>query len=136
MHKGVLLPTYRHHPRIIMPTTFAISDKNDFVFGSDGNLLIVTGLQAVLMACKGAAQAQLGEMVLAVNQGVPNFNTVWNGSPNLQQFSTALRTILLQVPGVLDILELEVLPSGDNLFYRAVILADDGSGELQGTISG
>lgn len=119
-----------------MPTTFAISDKNDFVFGSDGNLLIVTGLQAVLMACKGAAQAQLGEMVLAVNQGVPNFNTVWNGSPNLQQFSTALRTILLQVPGVLDILELEVLPSGDNLFYRAVILADDGSGELQGTISG
>ena len=69
-----------------MTQTFTSDSLNDITLGSDGNLSISTGLQGVLNACATAAKAQLGEMVLATNKGVPNFQTVWSSRRNIAQF--------------------------------------------------
>lgn len=120
-----------------MTTTFATNNDNDLYIGPDGNLVIVSGIQAVLQACQTAVKAQLGEMVLATNQGAPDFQVVWKGNPNPVQYEAALRSIFLGVAGVLDIIELQITSSNNILSYRAVIFVDLGNNTTgQGEISG
>jgi hypothetical protein len=115
-----------------MPTTFAGNENNDLYIGPDGNLAIFTGIEAVLNNCATAAKAQLGEMIFAVDQGIPNFQTIWVGNPNIPQFESALRTTLLGVDGVIEILDLDVQISNNILTYIAVINTIYGRGTFSG----
>lgn len=117
-----------------MTKTFATNNNNDLFIGNDGNLAIVNGQQAVLQACATAAKAQLGEMIYATNRGLPNFQTVWVGSPNLAQFEAALRQTLLSVNGVTEITDLSTSVTNNTLFYTATIKTIYGMGTLNGTI--
>jgi hypothetical protein len=115
-----------------MTQVFTVDRDNDLVIGTDGNLSRSAGLEAVLQACEQAAKAQLGEMVLSVDQGVPNFQTVWNGSPNVQQFEGYLRRQLLRVEGVIAIKTLVASASNNVLSYTATIETIYGEGALNG----
>lgn len=115
-----------------MPTTFAVDENNDLYIGPDGNLAIVTGLEAVLQACATRVKAQLGEMVLAIGQGVPNFQIVWGGIVNYPQFEAIVRNVFLSVPNVLDVLDFQILKIVDTLQYTALILTTFGQGEISG----
>lgn len=115
-----------------MTKTFAVDENNDLYIGNDGNLAIVTGKEAVLQACASAAKAQLGEMLYAVNSGIPNFQTVWVGAPNIQQFEAALRKTLLSVNGVREIKSLVTSLNNDQLQYSAVISTIFGTGAING----
>ncbi len=110
----------------------AVNDQNDLYLGGDGNLVLREGLTACLQACAQAVQAQRGEMVLARDRGVPNFQLLWQGMPNLIQFEAALRTTILAVKGVISIASLTVDAKGGVCSYTAVIETVFGQGTVNG----
>lgn len=115
-----------------MTKTLAVDSNNDIYLGADGSLAIVSGLEATLQAAQQAAQTQLGEMEYAVDQGLPNFAVVWNGSPNLSQFDAALRRAILAVAHVTGISDLTIARDDNKLSYTATIDTDYGAGVLNG----
>lgn len=119
-----------------MTKTFATNANNDLYIGSDGNLVIHTGLLAVRDACSTAAKAQLGEMVLDINRGIPNFQTIWIGAPNIPQFETALRNTLQAVADVVEVISLTININSGVLSYTAVILTTYGQTFISGFLNG
>lgn len=115
-----------------MSRVIAVDSKNDLYIGPDGSLATATDLEAVMQACQQAAQTQLGEMIYAVDQGLPNFAAVWNGAPNLSQFEASLRATLLAVEGVTAVVSLAATRAGNKLTYQATIETIYGLGALNG----
>lgn len=115
-----------------MARTLAVNANNDLFLGADGNLALVTALEAVLQTCEHVAKAQLGEMVLATSAGIPNFQTVWVGVPNLSQFDAALLAALQSVPDVTRVTALTTSVSGGVLSYTATIQTIYGTGDING----
>lgn len=114
-----------------MTTTFLESLDNDFTLDARGGLAVVTGRAAVASDARSAMQAQRGEMLLAVPEGMPTLQTAWSGY-NPGQFEAAARAVLLRVPGVLAVDSLTVTREGDALRYDAVISTPYGPAELNG----
>lgn len=115
-----------------MTRLLAVDPTNDIYIAFDGNLAINTGLFAVLQACAHAVKAQLGEMVLQTQNGIPNFQLVWRGAPNLLQFESYIRTAILQVDGVLEIVSLTASVASDAVTYQATIRTVYGLGDVNG----
>ena len=115
-----------------MTQTFGVNSNNDVYIGPDGNLVVRSGEQAVLTACANAAKAQLGEMQFATENGIPNFQTVWVGAPNLAIFEAYLRRALEGVDGVIEVTELTTAVSDGNLSYKATIRTVYGRAEING----
>lgn len=115
-----------------MTRILATDSNNDIYLGKNGRLVINSGLQAVLQACEHVVKAQRGEMVLNLSSGIPTFETVWNGSPNLGQFEAAIRTAILSVTGVIRVTELSVSASTDAVVYSATIETVYGNGVVNG----
>lgn len=115
-----------------MTKTFKTNDANDLYLGPDGNLVVVLDQEAVMQACENAAKSQLGEMMFQTEDGVPNFQTIWVGSPNIAQFEAALRRTLEQVDGVKEVAELSASVANNVLTYTASIITDYGAGVING----
>jgi hypothetical protein len=115
-----------------MTQVFAVDSKNDLYINNDGLMAINQGLNAVIQACEHVAKSQLLEMVLDQDRGVPNFETVWNGSPNIAQFESYLRRNLLTVKDVIEISSLETRVQNNVLLYTAEIRTIYGTGVLNG----
>lgn len=115
-----------------MTRVFTVDSNNDLVLASTGNLSISAGLEAVLQACEQAAKAQLGEMILAVDEGMPNFDVVWNGAPNFPQFEAALILRLRSVSGVTEVANVQISASAGVLSYTATIKSIYGEGGING----
>lgn len=108
---------------------------NDIYLDGDNNISVSFDLQAVLQACAQAAQTLLGEVFLNVNEGIPYFQTLWVGTPNVQQFNAALRAAFLNVPNVVEVISLMTSQVNNNLTYTAVIQTTFGSSGIQGAIT-
>jgi hypothetical protein len=115
-----------------MTQTLGTDSNNDLYLGLDDNVVMLSGLAAIMAACETASKAQLGEMVLATGLGIPNFQTVWVGSPNYSLFSSYLRRTLLAVPGVLEVVSLELKTNNNVLSYIATIRTTFGSADING----
>ena len=94
-----------------MTKTFATNESNDIYLGTNSNLMIASGIDAVLGACRTSVQARLGEMTLQTGLGVPYFQTVFNGNPNIPQIEAAIISVLQAVEGVEKITNLSVVIS-------------------------
>lgn len=108
---------------------------NDIYLTPDGNISLSFDIQAALQACAQAAKTLLGEMVFNVNQGIPYFQTVWIGVPNIQQFIGALRAAFLAVPNVVEVISLITSQEDNALIYTAIIRTSFGVGNLTNTIT-
>lgn len=115
-----------------MSLVLSVDSNNDLYVGTTGSLATATGLQAVLQAAQQAAQTQLGEMMYAVEDGVPNFRTVWDGAPNLQQFEAFLRRTLLAVENVTGVESVAISRAGNTVSYVARIQTTFGLGVVNG----
>lgn len=115
-----------------MAQTLSVNAKNDIYLNHDGNLSISFDVQAVLQDCAQKAKTLLGEMVLNTDQGIPYFQLVWVGVPNIQQFTSALRLAFLSVTGVIEVVSLITSQVDDSLRYTAVIRTIYGSGGISG----
>ncbi len=105
---------------------------DDIYLDSNHNISISRDLEAVLEACAQAAQTVLGEIIFNINQGIPFFETVWIGVPNIQQYTAALRVAFLNVPNVVEVVSLITSQIDNNLIYTAVIRTAFGSGGISG----
>lgn len=114
-----------------MTTTFQVDDKNDLLMTS-GTLTMATGVNAVLLVCEHAAQAILGEMVFATNDGMPYFETVWTGNPTTAPFEAAFRLRIPRIEGVESIEELTTEQVDGRMAYYAVINTIYGQGQING----
>lgn len=83
-------------------TSIATNANNDIYLDANGNLAMVTGLDAVVQDCEHVMKAQLGEMPLALDEGVPTLTTIW-ASWKPAQFEAYARAMLLSVPGVVAV---------------------------------
>ena len=115
-----------------MTTTLAVDELNDLFIGDDGALALKSDLQATLQACAHAAKTQLAEMIYAVDDGIPNFAIVWNGSPNKSQFEAYMRRTLLAVENVIEVPELSTVIANHVLSYQATIKTIFGIGVING----
>ena len=115
-----------------MTLTIAVDANNDLYIGPSGSLALVSGLSAVTQAAQQAAQTQLAEMIYAVDQGLPNFEAVWNGAPNIAQFEAYLRRAITGVAGVSGLQGLTTAISGNRLSYQVTIQTIYGPGVLNG----
>lgn len=104
-----------------MSQTLAVDSNNDIYLNAENNLAIATGLQAVSQNCEHAMKTLLGECVLDLPRGIPNFETVWNGRPNLAQYNLASVLALQAVEGVVKVPAFESVKVGDALQYTATI---------------
>jgi len=100
-----------------MVKMIGINSDNDIFLDTSGNLTMRSDLAAVVDACQTAAQSQLGEMVLAQNSGIPNFQTIWVGSPNYNLFANYLTTTLQNVTGVINVGDLKISREEDIMNY-------------------
>ncbi len=106
-----------------MVQTFATAPiTNDITLGADGNLSVLSGLAAVEAACATATKAQLGEMVFAIDTGIPNFQTLWIGTPEYGLWKAAILKTLQGVPGVTAVTSLDLAVSGSTVSYVARIM--------------
>lgn len=112
-----------------MTQSFAVDSNNDFAMVG-GNLVMATGVQAVLYICEHVAKAILGEMVFAKDQGMPYFETVWSGTPTTAPFEAAFRARVAQVEGVVEITSLTTEQVGDEMQYTATIRTVYGTGTI------
>lgn len=107
--------------------SIATNAANDLYIAADGKLATVRGLEAVLQDCEHAMKAQLGEMVLAIDKGLPTMDTVWLRQ-RLPQFDAAARRTLRAVNGVTDVPAFSSSVEDNRLSYRAVISTQYGTG--------
>ncbi len=100
--------------------SLATNARNDIYIGTDGKLALAPGLEAIKQNAQHAMQAQLGEMVLDLDRGMPLKEIVWHNT-NLAQFEAIAREILRAVDGVVDIPNFEVAIVNGVLRYQATI---------------
>jgi|SRR5271155_4158409 len=115
--------------------TFGVNSANDIYLDPLGNLALVYDLTAITQECQQAAKTLLGEMVYNVNQGIPYFQALWIGVPNVGQFTGALRRAFLAVGGVVEVVSLITSQSGNAFSYTAVIRTIYGNGGFIDTVT-
>lgn len=113
-----------------MVKTFATNSDNDLFLGGDGNIAVLQALQAVVNAVKNYSLAQLGEEVLAIGSGLPNFQALWIGTPQYAVYRSYLRSTILSVPGVTQVGEIDMQMVGNAFRYVAPINTQFGNAEV------
>lgn len=115
-----------------MTQTFGLNSLNDIYLGTDGNIVVLSGIQAIAGACETVSKSQLGEMVLTTTQGLPNFQAVWQGVPNLRLWQSYLLKALQNVSGVLEVSNLSLEKVDGILTYQATIKTPFGTTQISG----
>lgn len=115
-----------------MTRSFGINAHNDLTIGNNGALTMVDQLQAVMNICEHAASAILNEMIYAQGQGLPDFQTVWNGAPYLSAWEMAFKRRMKKIPEVVSLESLKTWRSADTMKYAATIKTIYGTGEIHG----
>lgn len=119
----------------------ALGAPND-LYVINANIALSYDLQATLEQCAEAARTILGECIFDISIGIPYQEVVWVGVPNINQFSSSLRTAFLAVNGVVEVVSLIVgqtqsnssliSQSADMLTYSAIIRTTYGTGTING----
>lgn len=109
-----------------MTLCLALNSNNDIYIDDDGNLATKTGVEATAIACGTIAKTQLGEMIFENTRGLPNFQNVWVGTPNLKIWESYLRNMLLNVTGVKEVQDITIYQLNNTLNFKATIVTNDG----------
>ncbi len=115
-----------------MTATFLTNTDNDLYLENDGSLAFGRGLPAIIAACETATKAQLGEMVLQTGQGIPNFQTVWVGTPNFSLYNSYIIKTLESIEGVQEVQSLDLSILNNVLNYVATIKTTFGNAVING----
>ena len=115
-----------------MTKAIAVNSANDMYMDVTNNLAVAYGLTATLQACAQAAKTILGEMIFQTDNGIPYFQQVFNGVPNIPQYQAALRVAWLAVADVIEVVSLTIIQVGNTLKYNATLMTDYGQGTING----
>lgn len=109
--------------------TLAIDTNNDLVV-KNNNLSISTDIQAVLYTCEHIVKAQYGEMIYAIDRGIPYNLLAWDRQPNFIQLEAFIRRAILTVPEVTSITDLGIQIANHSIKYSITINTTYGIGVL------
>lgn len=112
-----------------MTFSIAMDDNYDLFLDERGNLATVIGAKACAQNSRSAMSAQRGEMVLAMQRGIPTMATVFSQF-DPAQFEAAARIALRRVPGVLGVTAFDVMQVGTAVEYTTTLLTEFGVIEL------
>lgn len=112
--------------------TISTDIDNDMMIGGDGNILVVSGVEAVSQTAAHYAQTILNEMIQDYDRGVPFFIVAFGPSVSIPQFDAAMKARIMQSPGVTAIRSFETTQDGDVLRYTATIETIYGSAKING----
>jgi len=115
--------------------TLGVNTNNDLNLNDTGNMTTKTGIESVLQNCQTAVQMTLNEAIFKQGEGVPAFQTIWNGNPNFQQAESSLRDIILKVDGVVNINYFTYSVNQNIFSYNVEIQTIYGLTELQGALN-
>lgn len=103
-----------------MARILAVDKNNDLVI-KNGRLSFSTDREAVSQACEHAVKAQYGEMILAIQRGIPYNLLAWNGQPNIIQLEAYIRRAILTIDNVLNVSAFEISASNNIVKYSITI---------------
>ena len=112
--------------------SLASNRRNDLVIGADGRLSVVTGAAAIEVVARSHMQTRRGEMIHAVQDGIPFDLVAFGASPNLSQFEAFARRSLSAITGVREVVSFEARLDGDTLTYSATLRTDYGETTING----
>ena len=112
--------------------SLASTQKNDLLINPDGRLSVVSGVPAVEVVARSHMQTRRGEMIHAIQDGIPFDPVAWAGTPNIPQFEAAARQRLRAIPGVREIVSFDARMDGDALHYTTTLLTDFGEVAISG----
>jgi hypothetical protein len=102
-------------------TVIGTDSNNDIYQDANGDIALLSGVAALQQDCVHALQAQLREMVLAYDQGMPTMDDVFQ-SANLQKYSAVGITTLLAINGVTGVQSFVAQFVDGQMVYEADIL--------------
>lgn len=108
--------------------TLATNGARDIYLGTDGNLVIATGLEACLESCRRAGFVRLGELPYAQTRGAPFLDIM--ETVDLSLFEFYIRQVLLTVPGVTSVESVEFTMAGETLNYTSQVKTIYGTGTV------
>lgn len=117
-----------------MPLTFETDNNNDLTLGSDGNLSMISGLDAVIQQCEEAMETLLGELIYDKTKGIDYGNTVFSGSPDFVKFERQASAQLLAVDTIQNVTDFTLEIVGDTLRYTAIIDSTLGTGNITNVV--
>lgn len=100
--------------------SIALNATNDIFVGPDGNLAMVSDIDAVEQDCLTAMKSQLGEMQYNLPLGLPYFDDIWQ-SQNFVKWEGAARAMLANINGVVSVRSFDITINADNFNYKATI---------------
>lgn len=112
--------------------SLASSSSNDLVLGSNGRISAVTDIDAIEVVARSYMQARRGEMIHAMQQGIPFDLVAFGASPNLAQFEAYARIRLGSITGVREVVSFDAKLDGDVLTYTATLRTDYGETNING----
>jgi len=113
-----------------MSLMFGVDSNNDLYLDRFGNVALVRDLQATLEACEHAIKTVSAECIFDQPRGLPYFEAVWSGSPNIQQYNFSATNALLAVDNVVSVPDFQSDIAGNTFGYVAVIETTFGIGTI------
>ena len=114
----------------------AENENRDLFKGPQNQLIVKTGIDAVLQACASAIEAQRGEMQYDITRGIPTSSTLWVGVPNQLRFRFYCIEALRAVSGVVSVIRFDLDSFEGVLEYETEIETEFGTGTLGNIING
>lgn len=111
--------------------TFSENASNDLYLNEQNSIAVSTGIDAVLLLCKGAIEVIIGEMIYQIDAGMPLFESAFNFY-RPAQFEAAARQRLTAVPDVTGVSDFTVNKRNNALVYTATIDTIYGRGSING----
>lgn len=104
-----------------MVKTIATNSSNDMFLDGSGNVAFNTGVDAIKDICASATKMRLGEAIYQTNLGMPMFESIFKGTPNVAIYESYLRKTIMTVDGVISIKSLTASVSDGVFSYKATI---------------
>jgi len=101
--------------------TLATNENADIYRGPDGNLAIATDLTAIIQTCEHVSRTKLAELPYAQSRGIPFFDIALGATTDAGLYEMYLRKVLMTVPGVTGIGNVNIWTEGNELKYTAEI---------------
>lgn len=96
-------------------------DSNGDLYIKNNRLALVRDADALATVCTQVTSARRGEVLFFEDRGIPFFEQVWGGTPNLPQFEAAVISALTDIDGVVAVPQIIAAIQNDRIVYAAVV---------------
>ena len=110
--------------------SFKRDDNRDLFLNSRNDISMNSDLDACLQTCESVAMLLKGEDIYNINEGLPNFELIWDGFPNIPQYRAALISAIEKVNDVIKVSNYDFIVNNNELIYNIEIETTFGNGVI------